>query len=289
MTYIKCETSDGFVVIDIEGAAVATGVLRVARKLLVDGAWNLARSATYSAASFGLEVSGASAGVNVDGEGRDAAVATVVAELAARTGSPTLALDAGKGCTPNELTELTVRDPRSPARFDDGLLAIGIVAAAEAALGSLEGTTVAIEPGLSVDLLDQKFRSRGASMVEMTDGLISACDVLCIGSRPALIDHDLASALRAKVIVPAGPLPVTARGLAVARREGVMVLPDFVSLAAPMVVGFAGSTTTDVGERIAAVITEVADHPEGHFLGACERAESFLDSWANVPFGRPLP
>lgn len=289
MTYIKCETSDGFVVIDIEGAPVATGVLRVARKLLVDGAWNLARSSTYTAASFGLKVSGASAGVNTEGDGRDAAVATVVAELAARSEPPALALDPGKGCRSGDLAELTAGDPRSPARFEDGLLATGIVAATRAALGSLDGTTVALEPGLSVELLDQRFRAQGASVVEMSDGLSSECDVLCIGSRPALIDHEIATTLRAKVIVPAGPLPVTARGLAVARREGIMVLPDFITLAAPIIVGFEGATTADVGERIANAIAELAGHPEGHFLGACVRAEAFLDTWASVPFGRPLP
>jgi len=289
VTYIKCETSDGFVVVDLDGAPVATGVIRVARKVLLDGAWNLARTTTYAAASFGLRVSGASGAVNADGDTRDTAVATVIAELAARSEPPVLAMDPGKGCRPDELTPLADADPRSDARSAPGLLAEGIVAAAQAGLGYLDGATVCIEPGTVVEHLADAFATAGATVVEATDGLATDCDVLCAGSKPGVIDHDNAPSLNTRVVVPAGPLPVTARGLAVARRAGIAVLPDFVALAAPLIAAFGPADGATPADQIAAAIVAVADHPEGHFLGACERAEEFLGSWASIPFGRPLP
>ena len=286
MTFIKCETADAFVVVDLAEAETAVGVVRVARKLLVDGAWNLARSLTYAAASFEFKVSGASAGINADGEGRDDAVSAAIAELAARTAAPVLLLDAGKGARPDDLGPLSVADTRSPERNKPGLLASGVVAAAAAA-APLAGRTVCIEKSLAADLgLADAFTAAGATVVDDA-GLTTECDVLVVGSKPGLIDHDLVADLRCRLIVPAGPLPVTARGLAFAVRAGIVVLPDFVTTAAPLIAGL----DPDGGEpatRIAAVIAEVADHPEGHLLRACERAEKFLVEWATVPFGRPL-
>ena len=38
-----------------------------------------------------------------------------------------------------------------------------------------------------------------------------------------------------------------------------------------------------------AAIGEVQNHEEGHVVGACVRAESFLASWRDeLPFGRPI-
>lgn len=287
VTFIKCDTADAFVVVDLPEAEVATGVVRVARKLLVDGAWNLARVLTYAAASFDLKVSGASVGINAEGDGRNAAVSAAISELASRTTPPTLLLDAGKGLRPDELAPLAASDTRSGDRSASGLLASGVVAAA-AAVAPLAGRTVCIEKLLAADLgLAEAFTAAGATLVDDA-GLTTECDVLVVGSKPGLIDHELAAALRTQVVVPAGPLPVTARGLAFAVRAGIVVLPDFVTTAAPLIAGL-DPDGGDPAARIAAVIAEVADHPEGHLLGACERAEKFLTVWASIPFGRPLP
>jgi hypothetical protein len=80
---------------------------------------------------------------------------------------------------------------------------------------------------------------------------------------------------------------VTTRALAAGRRAGVTILPDFVTTAGSLV---RGDTTPDaVAERIGSIITEVADHPDGIVLGACERAETFLLTWRDgLPFGRPI-
>ena len=49
----KLTSTDGFIAFDLDGAP-AVGVVRLAPKVLRDGAELLARSTTYAAASFGL-------------------------------------------------------------------------------------------------------------------------------------------------------------------------------------------------------------------------------------------
>ena len=64
MTTRKLSTTDAFVVVDLPDAPVAAGVVRLAPKVLIDGATWLARSQTYQFAVFGRKASGASAGIN---------------------------------------------------------------------------------------------------------------------------------------------------------------------------------------------------------------------------------
>src|SRR3546814_19299921 len=66
----KLTSTDGFIAFDLDGAP-AVGVVRLAPKVLRDGAELLARSTTYAAASFGLNVGGGPAGLNAKPEGRD--------------------------------------------------------------------------------------------------------------------------------------------------------------------------------------------------------------------------
>jgi glutamate dehydrogenase/leucine dehydrogenase len=84
----KLTSTDAFIAFDLDDAP-AVGVTRLARKVLQDGAELLARSTTYAFASFGIEMGGASAGINAEGDGRDAAVAAFVEECGAW--SPTAA------------------------------------------------------------------------------------------------------------------------------------------------------------------------------------------------------
>lgn len=125
-----------------------------------------------------------------------------------------------------------------------------------------------------------------------------AAEALVVGSKVGVLDHDGAAGLSVGAVVPGGALPVTAKALAVLRRAGVTVLPDFVTTAGALVAwpddGVA--TPPDVAaarglavEAIRAVLAEVAGHPDGPLLGACERAERFLADWVDdLPFGRPL-
>lgn len=294
MSLIKCATTDAFVVIDLDGASSAGGVVRLAKKVLQDGAWSLARSLTYSYASLEMKVSGASAGINADGDARGDAIAAFVSEIGGRVETPKLLFDAGKGVGAAELAGIVADDDRSTMAVDlhDELVAVSVTSATATALGGLDGATVSFEAGTDNPAMLKAFAATGASVIE--GGLTSGADVLCVGSKPAVLDHDGAAGVVAKCVVPVGPLAVSARAMAVLQRSGAIVLPGFVTLCGPLLAQWPSDGATpqsiraDVSARVAEIVRAVADHPEGLVLGACERAESFLESWASIPFGRPL-
>ena len=145
MTTRKLTTVDAFVIDDLDDAPLSAGIVRLAPKLLVDGASWLARSQTYQFASFERRVGGASAGINSPADARAEAIAAFVAEFS--SDAATTIVDAGKGLGATEIAELHAADPR-PAGFLEQAPALrveGIVAAAELALGGLDSRTVAIE------------------------------------------------------------------------------------------------------------------------------------------------
>jgi glutamate dehydrogenase (NAD(P)+) len=168
----KLSTVDGFVLLDLENAPGAVGVVRSAPKILVGGAEMLARSVTYSFAAFGVRAGGASAGVNAKPEDRSAAVAAFAAEVAGF--DPPVLIDAAKGIDPADLAALTAKDPRRPelrAVTDgvsgaDDLLAAGVLAAAEAAGGPLSGKRAVIEGfGPTGIALARRLAEAGATVV----------------------------------------------------------------------------------------------------------------------------
>jgi glutamate dehydrogenase/leucine dehydrogenase len=335
----KLQTVDAFVVFDLQDAPTSVGVLRSAPKILIDGATWLARSQTYQFASFEHRLGGASGGVNAPASEKADAVASFVAEVEPWVTARRLVIDAAKGVEPEHLEALRNVDPRPLEYWEqaDQYAAAGIVAAAAAALGGLDGRTVAVEgfndlgPSLATEVADRDGRivavSTTAGTARRADGFEppvlreawtaraadlvhelqseaeppgnvfgASVDVLVCGSRAGIVDHGVAAECSAKVIVPGGSLPVTAKGLAVLRRSGVCVLPDFVTTAgstlggvAPALSAMPAPSIDDVRESVVAVVTEVLDHHEGPLLGACHRAEAFLRTWrSELPFGRPL-
>jgi glutamate dehydrogenase/leucine dehydrogenase len=163
--------------------------------------------------------------------------------------------------------------------------------------------------GFSPDALTSAWAEHGADLVRELEQepapagtvLGASVDVLVCGSKAGLVDHGVAAGCSAKVVVPSGPIPVTAKGLAVLRRSGVCVLPDFVTTAGPVLGGLAVglgavSPTSSWEERmegvrtaVTEVLSEVLDDEHGPLLGACKRAEAFLRTWRPaLPFGRPL-
>jgi len=280
----KTSGADGFVVVDLPDAATATGIVRCARKILQDGAVNLARSLTYSYAAFGIPTSGASAGINADGDGRDEAVAAFVAELAPRVADGSLQLSAGKGVTDADLEPWAVV-------ADDGADAalVASVVAAAAATVDLAGATVAVEAGAPAsEAIAAGFAAAGAdaAVLPLAELLAAGRGVVVVGSKAGVLDHENVGALGAAIIVGAAGQAVTARALATARRNGATVLPDFVSAAGPLL---AASGEADIAARVTEVVRSVLDHEEGPYLGACYAAEAFLRTWSSeLPFGRPL-
>ena len=149
----KLSGTDGFVVIDLDGAADAAGLMRLAPKILPSGAREMARSATYSFASVGMQRSGASGGINARPDARDSAVEAFLAESESWVRSGEFLPDPGKGLTASDLAPLQTHDPRHPIRLtssngislSERLAGSGAVAAAATALDGLEGRRVVIE------------------------------------------------------------------------------------------------------------------------------------------------
>jgi glutamate dehydrogenase/leucine dehydrogenase len=330
VTTQKLKTVDAFVVVDLDDAPVSTGIVRSAPTILASGAADLARTLTYSYASLGMQRGGASAGINAADDARAAAIEAFVAEVDPLLASGTCLPDAGKGVPDDRLAPLRAGDPRTPVsdRTRDRLVAVAAVAAAEHALGPLEGRTVAIEgydePArqivgeviergakvVSVSTAKGSVRDdAGLSPFELAKGagivgegadpafkvLGADCDVLFVGSKMGALDHKGAAFVTAKAVVPTGPIPVTAKALATLRRAGSVVLPDFVVLAGPLLAAWAAGAPADAEleaatrDAVTGILGEVAAHADGPLLGACERAEAFLRTWrSSLPFGRPL-
>lgn len=333
----------GFVIVDLVGATTADGIVRCAKKVLMDGARTMARSRTYGWATIGERRSGASAGINVAPGDRSAGVAAFVAAVLPSVAAGELSLDAGKGILEGELDRLAAVDHRDGTRTTPGsgalpavrLDAVSVLAATSRTLGGLEGRTVAIEgPAVLGSAVASRLAAAGASVVavgtaagtvntatgldpadvadlwaEHGDSLPTAlgstlapaeilcqsADVLMCGSRLGVIDHEVAAGLDVAVVSPIGVAPVTAKGLAVAQRNGTVVLPDFLTLSGALH-SFVSSEGADlvelehhVEDQTSSLADAALDHDDGVYLGACEIAERFLAGWVDeMPFGRPL-
>ena len=289
----KLETVDAFIVFDLADAPESVGIVRSARKILPGGASDLARSMTYAFATFEMRRSGASAGINAVDDDRADAVAKFTAEIAPMVASGRFLPEPGTRVPRTALAALAEADPRaSVGEVADQAAVAGVVAAAASAAGGLDGRTVAIEGSGSIcDALTIAVEDRGGTIVEMN----GPADVLFAGSRMGAVNHTVAEGLEVGTLVPYGPIPVTAKALAVFGRSGTTVVPDFISTAGSLFAWWPTSDptpeaiTADAAAKITASLEEITAHPEGLFLAAAQRAESFLATWQDsLPFGRPL-
>lgn len=296
MSTRKLTSTDGFVVIDLDDAPMSIGIVRSAPKVLIDGATWLARSETYRYAFFGRQISGASAAVNAPVDAKAEAIAAFVAEIGDEVFA-SVHLSAGRGVTAGDLSALRGRDPRPDSWWAerDAFTATGIVAATERALGGVSGRTVAIESfDAMTSSLPDLFRSAGATVVEPDVSedanavLHAEVDVLVAGSKVGVIGHANVEKIHARLIVPSGPMPVTAKALAAFGRSGVVVLPDFVTTSGHLAAWPMDGSATDPAALVGEAIGSLLDATAGPLLAACEQAEAFLSSWATVPFGRPI-
>lgn len=279
----KLTTIDGFVAMDLDAADHAVGVVRLAPKVLVDGAWMLARSTTYTFAVHGVRAGGVSAGINAKADARDAAVAAFVEEVGAFAGEAGLHLSPSTGLTGDDLAAL------GPDPLDPVLTARGAIAAAAAFLdGGLEGRTVAVvgtHP--AADAARAELTRSAATLVEGAT-IDAEADAVLVAGRVGVVDHGAAATVRATVVGPLTPVPVTAKAHAVLGRAGVRHVPDFVALSAPLLATVDPDATDPVG-RVAALAAELAPRGTDAWREAVDRAESFLRTWRDeLPFGRPL-
>lgn len=288
---LDADASDAFVFVDLDQADVATGIVRSAKKVLQDGARSLARHETYAWALLGARFSGASAGINTPPDHKTLAYEQFTHSLAASDSNHKLILRPGKGVPPGDdstFNELTAR---------------GVVAATRAALGGLDGRTVTVESGDPLaDRIVALLAEGGAdtSSVAATEFESAQSQALICGSKVGLVDHEIGARLSQDVIIPMGPSPVTARAFAVLTKKGVRVIPAFLSACGPLFAHRTQLESPDSTPDIEALRTEVdafvtskseelAQHPEGAYMGACFAAEEFLATWLDeLPFGRPF-
>ena len=163
-----------------------------------------------------------------------AAADTAVGGLAGRR----VAIEGFDAAGPDLAAELTARDAR-------------IVA-----LSTAEGT--ATDPaGLDAEGLAEAWAEHGAALPGQLPGSSTdpmavfgvETDVVVAGSKTGVIDHQVAAGVAARAVVPSGPIPVTAKALAVLRRAGVVVVPDFVSTAGPLFAGGPGQRPRPAARR----------------------------------------
>jgi len=289
----KLDTVDAFIVFDLDDAPESVGIVRSARKILPGGAGDLARSMTYAFATFEMQRSGASAGINAVDDDRADAVAKFTAEIAPMVASGRFLPEPGTRVPRTALESLAEADSRAAiGDVADQATVAGVVAAAATAAGGLDGRTVAIEgSGPICDALTLAVEDRGGTIVAMN----GQADVLFAGSKMGAVDHAVAEQFQVGTLVPYGPIPVTARALAVLGRAGTTVVPDFISTAGPLFAWWPSGDPSpeavahDAAVQITASLEEIANHPDGLFLAASYRAESFLATWRDpLPFGRPL-
>jgi glutamate dehydrogenase/leucine dehydrogenase len=285
----RLQTVDAFVVIDLPDAETADGLVRCARKVLHESAKALARSRTYSWALLEQPISGASAGINAVEDSRTASIEHFCAEIAPEATAGHLSLSAGKGVGHDELGALGHVPDANPEAFVQGVLACAAAARNHSLRGSagLSSATVAIEfDGGVGDTLGSALESLGAEVVSLgPDALDTQADLLLFGSRPGVLDHNLAATLDHRILVPTASLAFTPKALAVAQRRGMVVLPDFLTTAGPLAVRAGLEPGEALDERTRAAV----NHEAGPVLGACLIAEEFLGSWCEaLPFGRPI-
>jgi hypothetical protein len=277
----KLTGTDGFVVTDLYDATTSVGIVRLAPKVLRDGAQLLARSVTYAFASFGVAGhGGASAGVNAKPDGRDAALAAFLDEIRPRAESGALALTPGTGLSADDLAPVGWGDA------DVELTAAGALAAGRVAGPHDWRTAAVVGTGPVVDAAVAQLTKADATLVEPR--FDAPCDVLFVAGKAGVLDHATAAVVQARTVVPLTPVPVTARALAVLGRAGQVVIPDFLATAAPLLAAY-DTAGGDPVQRVHVAVTDLADLGPGLWLAAAKRAEKSLATWtAEKPFGRPL-
>ncbi len=277
----KLTGTDGFVVTDLRDATTSVGVVRLAPKVLVDGAELLARSVTYAFASFGVAGhGGASGAINAKPEARDDAVAAFVDEVRERAESGALVLSPGTGLTAADLALLGWEDA------DADLAAAGALAAARLAGPHDWRSAAVVGSGPVADAAAAKLAEAGATLADPR--FDAECDVLFVAGRAGVLDHATAAAVQARTVVPLTAVPVTARALAVLGKADRVVVPDFLATAAPLLARH-DPDGGDPVQRVHQAVTDLAEAGTGLWLAAAERAEENLAAWtAEKPFGRPL-
>src|SRR5204863_2409028 len=130
--------------------------------------------------------------------------------------------------------------------------------------GTIDGRSVAVlGSGPVASSARVAAADRGANVVDNCS--LEACaGALLVAGKTGLIDHHGAESVKAQTVVPLTPLPVTAKAYAAFRRAGIVYVPDFIALAAPLLTTFDPASSADPLERIQQSMHDLtADGPDG--------------------------
>lgn len=282
------ETVDGYGMVDIEGSPAVVGPVRSAKKVLQRTTIDLIRHATYALAVHGIDGSGGAAALNHDRAADDQSpIAAFSAELSGWASKAHFVGTAGLGLGAGEI---------GSTLHPSATWSAELVAASVAACVPDDAATVAIvsdgeEPALSASLSTVSGVSVGS---DLDAALTSRADVVIVRAKTGALHHEALDNINVGRIIALQPLTTTARGLAVASRQGTIIVPDFVSAAGPYLAALNSASELDpITADIIAATKSVMDSLEGAgsdmFVRACEVAETHLKTWTtDLPFGRPL-
>ena len=269
----KLESTPGFLIRDLPEGEGWVGPVRLGARLLAGNALMYARSETYALALTGRHMGGATLGLKVPPEEREAAVAAAATELAGLLGGRPLMVEPGLRMTRSALGPLSEGDPRDPVRLTDRegitladeMAGTAAARAGEILLDGLEGRRVAIEgTGPVAAGVARAVVAGGAEVVRVATAKVAVSgsfspssllgpidelgetqpgwriwdgedvDIVFCGSKPGVLGDAGAGALGTTPVVAYGPAAVSPKALASLNRAGVPSVPGFVCRAAAM-------------------------------------------------------
>lgn len=282
-TEAKLESVDGYTIVDIAGAPRLVGPIRSAKKVLQRTTTDLVRHATYTCGVHELDASGAAAAVNYDRASEtDAPFEQFATELGQWATSNNFVGSTNLGLSPDEAGS-TLAD--SASRIAE-TTAASAVAAVPDGVASIVIASAQEEPELITALAGREFTQEP----DLAAALQSGAHAVLVRGKTGVLDHAVLGGTDVKSIIGLQPLTMTARGLAVANRAGVLTVPDFISAAGPTLAAL-GLSDEEIALQTKRVLISLADTGDLRqlFVTACERAETHLATITDSrPFGRPL-
>ena len=148
----RLATVDGFIVFDLDDVRVSAGGTRLAPDVTEAEVAHLARAMTYKFGILGTRMGGAKAGVRAEQSEKPEVMARYCEEIRPLYESRTFLTGADLGTSEADFALLhtdegdhVIRSVVDGVPFEDLLTGYGVAAAAEVAVGSLEGRTVVLE------------------------------------------------------------------------------------------------------------------------------------------------
>jgi hypothetical protein len=229
----KLTGTDGFVVVDLNDATTSVGIVRLAPKVLREGV-GAARPLGHPTRSPPSASPGTAAPRGRSTPSRRPGTTpspAFVDEMRERAEAGRLVLAPGTGLSSADLSPLGWGDP------DAALTAAGALAAARVAGPDRLAHRRRGGDRPVCEAATAQLGEAGATLAEPR--LDAECDVLFVAGKAGVLDHTAAEGVQARTIVPLAPVPVTARALAVLRKADRVVIPDFLSTAAPLLATYA--------------------------------------------------